>query len=174
MTTFNREDSIDMPVLAEVPEAPEAGRKKLYVGDDGQFYAIDDQGNVTALQAAAGATQTMPIEFVALDEGAPPNGNDWSDPWSVADISAHGSGKFAIVHYFLQDVGNTGFMFAIRPNSDPEWANLCQWDTMVPADGSAVTGTVIIALDENTFHYGIFGLPSVQAIVFLKLNGFIA
>ncbi|MCA9872300.1 MAG: hypothetical protein KC441_01560 [Anaerolineales bacterium] len=48
MTTFNREDSIDLPILDEAPEAPEAGRKKLYIGDDGVFRSIDSNGDVVA------------------------------------------------------------------------------------------------------------------------------
>ncbi len=70
MTTFNRDDSIDLPVLTAAPQAPEAGRKKLYVGDDEQFYAIDGQGNVTALQAAAVGVTIIPLHFASTPDKA--------------------------------------------------------------------------------------------------------
>ncbi|MCB8987567.1 MAG: hypothetical protein H6661_07450 [Ardenticatenaceae bacterium] len=49
MTTFTRDDSLDLPVLDEAPEAPEAGRKKLYVDGLGNFQSIDSESNIKPL-----------------------------------------------------------------------------------------------------------------------------
>ncbi len=46
MTIFTREDSIDLPELAAPPAAPEAGRRKVYMAEDGTLYVIDSSGNV--------------------------------------------------------------------------------------------------------------------------------
>ena len=46
MTIFTREDSIDLPELAAAPAAPEAGRRKVYMAEDGTLYAINSSGNV--------------------------------------------------------------------------------------------------------------------------------
>ncbi len=46
MTIFNRDDAIDLPELAAAPAAPEAGRRKVYMAEDGALYAIDSSGNV--------------------------------------------------------------------------------------------------------------------------------
>lgn len=44
MTTFNRDDSIDLPELAAAPEVPDAGRKKLFLDANGKMQTIDAAG----------------------------------------------------------------------------------------------------------------------------------
>ncbi|MCB8987568.1 MAG: hypothetical protein H6661_07455 [Ardenticatenaceae bacterium] len=55
MTTFNREDSIDLPKLDNLPEPPEPGRVKLCVDSNGVLCAITEDGDLKTVEV----TQTQ-------------------------------------------------------------------------------------------------------------------
>ena len=164
MTTFNREDSLDLPVLAAAPEAPEAGRMKLFIGDDGKFQAIDDQGNVIALQAASGSSQlAAPVDILVLDAA-------YTMSYQSVNIAEHGSGQYAIVNFEAQGPGTAGYRFGARPNSAWGWTD--QWEIVVAA-GATISGTALIALDNGAFEYKTWGNSSSRITITLRLVGFI-
>lgn len=50
MTTFLTNNALDLPEVGTTPTAPDAGRRKLYFGNDGYLYAVGSDNTAVRLQ----------------------------------------------------------------------------------------------------------------------------
>lgn len=101
MSSFLTNNALDLPELATPPAAPEAGRRKLYVGDDGQWYSVGSDGTVVPVGAPGGGGGIQYIALVSQAGDQPPtsivlrNDLDGLPIWS----------RDAVGNYFLTFAG---------------------------------------------------------------------
>lgn len=62
MSSFLTNNALDLPESATPPAAPDAGRRKLYPGEDGQWYSVGSDGEAVAVGGGA----IMPRRYIAL------------------------------------------------------------------------------------------------------------
>lgn len=64
MVTFLTDNALDIPEVTTPPAAPDPGRRKLFVGDDGNWYAVASDGKVVRLSEPR---EPYEITFNVLD-----------------------------------------------------------------------------------------------------------
>lgn len=69
MSSFLSNNALDLPELATRPAAPDAGRRKLYLGDGGVWYSVGSDGEAVAVGGASGNRKVL---LANLTSGNPP------------------------------------------------------------------------------------------------------
>lgn len=74
MTVYNDQESLDLPIT-DTPIRPKAGRRKIFIDNNGQLALLASNGFVSRMQQAAGnlAADTLVIDIDTTTETGAPN-----------------------------------------------------------------------------------------------------